>query len=67
MGVAPARAGRPAVAAVRAAASVGKPFDIVLMDVQMPVLGGHDATRELRKHFSSTELPIVALTAAALV
>ena len=53
--------------AVLAAASVGKPFDIVLMDVQMPVLGGHDATRELRKHFSSTELPIVALTAAALV
>mmetsp|Transcript_15772 Transcript_15772/g.43677 ORF Transcript_15772/g.43677 Transcript_15772/m.43677 type:complete len:540 (-) Transcript_15772:1387-3006(-) len=67
MEVAQASDGRQAVEAVLAAASVGKPFDIVLMDVQMPVLGGHDATRELRKHFSSTELPIVALTAAALV
>jgi CheY-like chemotaxis protein len=32
----------------------------------MPVQGGHDATRELRQRFSATELPIVALTAAAL-
>ena len=67
MEVAQASDGRQAVEAVHAAASVGKPFDIVLMDVQMPVMGGHDATRELRKHFTAAELPIVALTAAALV
>jgi len=67
MEVAQASDGRQAIEAVLAAASVGKPFDIVLMDVQMPVMGGHDATRELRKHFSARELPIVALTAAALV
>ncbi|NCT83164.1 MAG: PAS domain S-box protein [Comamonadaceae bacterium] len=67
MEVAQASDGRQAIEAVLAAASVGKPFDIVLMDVQMPVMGGHDATRELRKHFSADELPIVALTAAALV
>jgi len=67
MEVAQASDGRQAIEAVHAAASVGKPFDIVLMDVQMPVMGGHDATRELRKHFSAEALPIVALTAAALV
>jgi PAS domain S-box-containing protein len=67
MEVAQASDGRQAVEAVLAAASVGKPFDIVLMDVQMPVMGGHDATRELRRHFSAQELPVVALTAAALV
>jgi PAS domain S-box-containing protein len=67
MEVAQASDGRQAIEAVLAAASVGKPFDIVLMDVQMPVMGGHDATRELRKHFTAAELPIVALTAAALV
>jgi PAS domain S-box-containing protein len=67
MEVAQASDGRQAVEAVRAAASVGKPFDIVLMDVQMPVMGGHEATRELRRQFTAAELPIVALTAAALV
>ncbi len=67
MEVAQASDGRQAIEAVNAAASVGKPFDIVLMDVQMPVMGGHDATRELRKHFTAEQLPIVALTAAALV
>jgi PAS domain S-box-containing protein len=67
MEVAQASDGRQAIEAVLAAASVGKPFDIVLMDVQMPVMGGHDATRELRRHFTAAELPIVALTAAALI
>jgi CheY-like chemotaxis protein len=46
---------------------MGKPFDVVLMDVQMPEMGGHEATREVRQRFSAEELPIVALTAAALV
>jgi CheY-like chemotaxis protein len=59
--------GHQAIAAVQAAADAGAPFDAVLMDVQMPVMGGHQATRELRKRFTSAELPIVALTAAALV
>ncbi len=67
MEVAQASDGRQAIEAVLAAASIGKPFDIVLMDVQMPVMGGHDATRELRRHFKAGELPIVALTAAALI
>nr|WP_276598363.1 PAS domain S-box protein [Roseateles koreensis] len=59
--------GSQAVEAIHAAASMGKPFDAVLMDVQMPVMGGHEATREVRKRFNAEELPIIALTAAALV
>ena len=59
--------GRCALDAVLAAARHGRPFDAVLMDVQMPVMSGHEATRELRRHYSPSELPIVALTAAALV
>jgi PAS domain S-box-containing protein len=59
--------GRSAVEAVHAAVREGRPFDAVLMDVQMPVMGGHEAARELRRAYDAQALPIVALTAAALV
>jgi CheY-like chemotaxis protein len=64
--VAEAVNGAEAVRAVMARADAGRPFDLVLMDVQMPVLGGHDATRALRRRFDAKTLPIIALTAAAL-
>ncbi len=58
--------GAQAVRAVNAAADGGAGFDLVLMDVQMPVMGGHDATRALRQRHDPQRLPIIALTAAAL-
>jgi signal transduction histidine kinase/CheY-like chemotaxis protein len=45
------------------------PYDIVLMDCQMPVLDGLEATRRLRIHEHDTgspNVPVVALTANAL-
>ncbi len=58
--------GDEAVAAVLDHAGRGRPFDVVLMDLHMPVQGGYEATRALRQHFDAQALPIVALTAAAL-
>ncbi len=60
-----ARDGPSAIHAVETAGRA--PFDAVLMDVQMPEMSGHETTRELRKRHSASALPIIALTAAALV
>ena len=43
------------------------PYHLVLMDCYMPVMDGIEATREIRKHKSREELPIVAVTANASV
>ena len=55
--------GREAVDAVLAP---GAHFDAVIMDVQMPVMDGLEATRLIRRHATAAELPIIAMTAHAL-
>jgi CheY-like chemotaxis protein len=58
--------GREAVTLV---ASATQPFDLVLMDVQMPEMDGLEATATIREKEANTDrhLPIVAMTAMAMV
>lgn len=56
--------GRIAFEMVMQAESAGKPFDLILMDMQMPELDGYGATSKLRSKGYSA--PIIALTAHAM-
>ncbi len=58
--------GEEAIAMIHKARAIGSPYRLVLMDLQMPNLGGLEATERLRQSgISEDELPIVALTANA--
>lgn len=60
--------GQQAVEALCSHSKQGKPFHVVLMDVQMPVLDGYDATRMIRKQSdpSVNQVLVIAMTASAI-
>jgi two-component system cell cycle response regulator DivK len=57
-----ARNGNEAVAA-----ALSQRPDVILMDLTMPELDGWEATRQLKQHEDTRAIPVLALTARALV
>ncbi|KAL2681557.1 hypothetical protein IWX47DRAFT_231056 [Phyllosticta citricarpa] len=60
--------GAKTIQALEKASKEGDPFHLTLMDVQMPVMDGYDATMEIRKHTDPMvrEVLIIAMTASAI-
>lgn len=56
--------GAVALAMIATAEAEGRPYDLLLTDIQMPEMDGHALAKALRE--SGSDLPIVALTAHAM-
>jgi CheY-like chemotaxis protein len=58
--------GLQAIDQVSQAQQQNRPYDLVLMDMQMPVMDGVTASRQIRRDATHAALPIVAMTANAM-
>lgn len=58
-----AESGLLALEAVRQANGKQRPFDLILMDLQMPEMDGFECTQQIRSEFPTVGTPIVAYTA----
>ncbi len=57
--------GLEAIGMIRAAEQAGRPYSLLLLDVNMPILDGVETARRLRAEgLSADDLPIIAITAA---
>lgn len=53
---------------VEALAAVAKQKpDLILMDIQMPIMDGYEATRRIKADPATKDIPIIAVTSYALV
>ncbi len=59
--------GQVGVNQVHARHAEDQPYDIVLMDMQMPVMDGVTASRLIRETYPAQSLPVVAMTANAML
>jgi PAS domain S-box-containing protein len=57
-----ATTGQEALAAIQTTS-----FDAVLMDIQMPIMDGYTVTHIIRNELAQTTIPIIAMTASAMV
>ncbi|MBN8487937.1 MAG: PAS domain S-box protein, partial [Burkholderiales bacterium] len=52
--------------AIDALAAAEPPFDVVLLDLHMPVMGGREAAEHIRRRYGARRTPILGLTAVGL-